>query len=318
MNKKKNSDFQTELNEQNKNDIKVNEVHTTSDTYKQQQMLSVQGFLAELPNFIAVAVSLILSGSLIVWLDFIDSFGNLLGISMVVLLSRYLRKDLKYAYNYGIGKIEAVASIACELIVLCGLTFTLICSCAEIIHPKQPSDFLGYVVILKIINVAFDSYFLIKQRKIYINGKTSIAESEYYASINAFAFDAVALVSIFVCWVFRNYKAAWYFSPVICVGFSIVLAVMCIRRIRKSIRELTDQTLPESEQLKILGVMSKFFDDYEQFDSIDSHISGNIVYIDLNLKFAQDMPYREIEQFKQRISKAIEDVIPGSKVSIKI
>lgn len=35
-------------------------------------------FLTELPNFIGVTISAILSGSLIVWMDFVDSFCNVL------------------------------------------------------------------------------------------------------------------------------------------------------------------------------------------------------------------------------------------------
>lgn len=40
-----------------------------NDSYKSQQKVSFFNFLAELPNFIAVTVSAIISGSLIVWMD---------------------------------------------------------------------------------------------------------------------------------------------------------------------------------------------------------------------------------------------------------
>ena len=43
-----------------------------NDSYKSQQKVSFFNFLAELPNFIAVTVSAIISGSLIVWMDFVD------------------------------------------------------------------------------------------------------------------------------------------------------------------------------------------------------------------------------------------------------
>ena len=43
-----------------------------NDSYQNQQKVSFLTFLAELPNFVAVTVSAIVSGSLIVWMDFVD------------------------------------------------------------------------------------------------------------------------------------------------------------------------------------------------------------------------------------------------------
>ena len=55
-----------------------------NDSYKSQQKVSFFNFLAELPNFIAVTVSAIISGSLIVWMDFVDSLGNVLNSGLVI------------------------------------------------------------------------------------------------------------------------------------------------------------------------------------------------------------------------------------------
>ena len=56
----------------------------TNDSYKSQQKVSFFNFLAELPNFIAVTVSAIISGSLIVWMDL-----WILGRTVPVVLSGY-------------------------------------------------------------------------------------------------------------------------------------------------------------------------------------------------------------------------------------
>ena len=128
-----------------------------NDSYKSQQKVSFFNFLAELPNFIAVTVSAIISGSLIVWMDFVDSLGNVLNSGFVALLSRKLRRDLKYEYNYGVGKIEAISALACDGILICGLILMIISSVHDLISPKEPSGLLIYVVVLKVINVAFDT-----------------------------------------------------------------------------------------------------------------------------------------------------------------
>lgn len=137
-----------------------------NNNYKKQQRVSFLNFLAELPNFVAVFVSAVLSGSLIVWMDFIDSLCNVADSGFVTLLSRKLKRDLKYEYNYGIGKIEAISSLCCEGILILGLFIIFASSAHELINPKPPSGLLVYVVLLKLINVAFDAFFLKEQYKI--------------------------------------------------------------------------------------------------------------------------------------------------------
>ncbi|MGN0613063.1 MAG: cation transporter [Porcipelethomonas sp.] len=289
-----------------------------TEKYKSQQRVSFFTFLSELPNFFAVLVSAIFSGSLIVWMDFVDSLGNVINAGFVTLLSRKLRHDLKYEYNYGIGKIEAISSLCCNGILICGLIFMLISSVNDLISPKQPSGVLIYVVVLKVINVAFDSYFLAAQYKIKKSSGSSISVSQFHASLKSFSFDAIALVSILICWLFRDFNIVWYFSPVICIALSVFFFAETIADARKSIRVLTDRTLPEKEQMQILNVISKFYDRYVDFDFVSSHMSGETVYIDLRLIFREETTFAEIRRLCSEISDAMNKQIENSKVSIII
>lgn len=108
--------------------------------YKQQQNLSIAQILAEVPSFVAVLVSAILSRNLLVFIDLFDSFMYLISLSLVVVLSKKLTKDLRYEYNYGVGKVEAISSLLCDGIAFVGLLFALGLSVHKIIFPEQPSD----------------------------------------------------------------------------------------------------------------------------------------------------------------------------------
>lgn len=290
----------------------------TNEHYKQQQRLSFVEFLCELPNFIAVTLSAAVSGSLLVWLDFIDSLSNVTSAAFVALLARKLRNDLKYEYNYGIAKLEAISSLFCDAMLLCGLFLMLVFSVIELLSPKRPSDLLIYVVLLKIVNVAFDAVFVWQQYNIHKTKKTSVTESELYGDLGAFAFDAAALLALLVCWLFRNDPIAWYFSPVVSILLSVVFFCCAISRIRKSVSILTDKTLPEAQQLLIMNVLSRFYDRYEDFLAVNSHTNGDVVCIDLKLQFRDDMPFSEIVQFRDEIAAAIEEKIPNSRVELLI
>lgn len=288
------------------------------ESYQNQQKVSFLSFLTELPNFVAVTVSAILSGSLIVWMDFVDSFCNVVNSGFVALLSRKLRRNLKYEYNYGIGKIEAISSLACDGILICGLLIMLASSINDLLTPKEPSGLLIYVVVLKVINVVFDAIFVRAQYKIKKQINTAIANTEFHSSLKSLAFDSVALVSILICWLFRDVPAVWYFSPVICIALSVWFFVGAIQRIKESVRMLTDRTLPEAEQMKIMGVLSAFHDRYEDFEFLSTRMSGNTAYIDLKLSFKDDTAYREIKSLCAEIAAKMSEQIEDCRVSIVI
>lgn len=285
-------------------------------TRKTQLKVSLLSFLTELPNFVGVTVSAILSGSLIVWMDFVDSFCNVLNCGLIALLYRRLRRDLKYEYNYGVGKVEAISSLACNGILICGLVVMVISSVHDILSPKEPSGLLIYVVILKVINVVFDAIFLRAQYKIKQKEKTTIANTEFHATLKSFCFDAVALVSILVCWIFRNVRGVWYFSPIICIALAVWFFVGAIDRARQAVRILTDRTLPERQQLEIMSVLAEFRDRYQGFEFVRTRMSGNTAYIDIKLNFDDGTAYGDIKELCRQITAQTEKKIEGCHVEL--
>ena len=145
--------------------------------YKQQQNLSTAQLLAEVPSFVAVLVSALFSRNLLVYIDLLDSSMYLVSLVLIVVLSRKLTKDLRYEYNYGVGKIEAISSLLCDGMGFFGLLITLGFSVQAIIVPEQPSDLVIAVVGLKVINVCFDTAFFVKQGKITKLHHSAISKS---------------------------------------------------------------------------------------------------------------------------------------------
>lgn len=269
--------------------------------YKQQQNLSIAQLLAELPSFVAVLVSAILSKNLLVFIDLFDSFMYLISLSLIVILSKKLTKDLRYEYNYGVGKIEAISSLLCDGIAFFGLLIALGLSVREIISPEQPSDFVIAVVGLKVINVVFDTVFYVKQRKITKIHNSAISKANYAEAFSALLFDSVALVSLFAMWLLRDNTIGGYISPVVSIFVAIYLMFGYVKRTRQALIELTDKTLPEEEQMKILNILNRYYNSYSQFHSINSHRSGETTRIDIHLSFEKDTTFEEILTLKKQI-----------------
>ena len=284
--------------------------------YKQQQNLSIAQLLAELPSFVAVLISALLSRNLLVYIDLLDSSMYLVSLVLIVVLSRKLTKDLRYEYNYGVGKIEAVASLLCDGMGFFGLLITLGFSVQTIISPKQPSEFVIAVVGLKIINVAFDTAFFVKQRKITKIHNSAISKSNYAEALSALLFDSIALVSLFAMWLLRDNLIGGYIAPVVSIFVAISLMFGYFKRIQQSLTELTDKTLPEEDQMKILNILTRYYDSYSQFHSINSHKSGDVTSIDIHISFEKNTTFEEILTLKKQMQDEFDSQFGNCSLNI--
>ena len=265
---------------------------------------------------IAVLVSAILSKNLLVFVDLLDSFMYLISLGLIIFLSKKLRKDLRYEYNYGVGKIEAISSLFCDGMAFFGLLFTLGLSVQAIIIPEQPSDLVIAVVGLKVINVSFDTVFFVKQRKITKIHNSAITKAKYAEALSSLLFDSVTLVSLFAIWLLRDNPIGSYISPVVSIFVAFYLMSGYIKRTRQSMDEITDKTLPEEQQMKILSILTQHYEDYSQFHSINSQKSGDIIRIDIQLSFENGTEVEKVVDLQTQIQEELNEQIGDCVVNI--
>lgn len=286
--------------------------------YQKQYQISLFELFTTLPHFAAMLVSAFLSSSLLVWLEVIDSAIHVANIGFVTAISKKLTRNLKYEYNYGVDKIEALSVLLISSFELFSVLIILFLSFSDIASPTQPSGLLLLPILIKIINITFDSIVLVKQKKLQSYANTKIIQSEYATSVTGFMFGLVTFVSIFVCWVFRKYQIVWYFSPVMSILIALYITHHSVSCIRRAISELAEKTLPENEQMQILKCLSAFYSEYTELVSVNSLVRGDMNYIELRLKFAPDKTYAEIEDFKRRFSEALNEQMGNGKITITI
>ena len=138
---------------------------------------------------------------------------------------------------------------------------------------------------MKFYDIMWDIAFFTKQRKILKINPSTLSKTNYAAAFGDLLFDSVAWISILFMWLFRHMPVGAYISPVVSIFVAGYLTVGCIKRIKESLNELTDKTLPEEQQMEILKVLTRYFDSYSQVHSIDSRKIGEITRIDMRLSF---------------------------------
>ena len=284
--------------------------------YKKQKNLSAVQLLAEVPTFVESLLSAIFSGALLLYVDLLDSLSFIIRSAMVMLLSKKLSKDLRFEYNYGVEKIEAMSSLLCDGLVLFGMFLTFCFSVYSFFFPSKPSDLLIAVAGLKLYDIMWDLAFFVKQRKIYKANRSAMIKTNYAAALGVLLFDGLAFISLLAMWLLRNNPIGGYISPVASIGAAIYLTIGCIKRIKTSLNEITDKTLPEEQQLKTLNILTRYYDSYSQFHSLDSRKSGEVTRIDAHLSFEKNTRAEEVINLKKQMQEDFNEQLGECTVNI--
>ncbi|MEG1271495.1 MAG: cation transporter [Ruthenibacterium sp.] len=286
------------------------------DAFEAQQRLMVVKLMGELPNFICLIIAAVVSKSILICVDLIDSFNIMLRTVFVFFLSGKLKKDLSYRYNYGTGKVEALASLCCDMLLLMNLAGVTIFAVHDIVHPQQPDKLLFLVILLKLSNVSFDVYVLLRQKKNRMDSK--LYRSELAANFKDFLFDGTLLIVLVIANWLRDAQWTWYISPI--CALALVVAIGCATglRMRRAVIELMDVTCDEKIQLDILKVLVLLYDQYDEFLEVKSRPSGNQLLVDIYLRFHPETTYEQIAQFTKTASTKLQGMNPDIVLSIVI
>ena len=117
-------------------------------------------------------------------------------------------------------------------------------------------------------------------------------------------------------WLLRANPIGGYIAPIVSIFVAIYLMIGYVKRIRQALTELTDKTLPEEQQMKILNILTRHYNSYSQVQTINSHKSGDVVRIDLHLSFEKNTSFEKIVSFKKQMQYEFEREFDNCIVNI--
>jgi divalent metal cation (Fe/Co/Zn/Cd) transporter len=118
-----------------------------------------------LPEFVTSFIAACASGSAVVWLEFVECASIVLPGAILAVLSGKLNRNLKYVFNYGTGKVEAITALSCEMFDMAGILCLLFFAVRSIIIGKEESGNLRFALIVSIFGLIIDIFILIRQKK---------------------------------------------------------------------------------------------------------------------------------------------------------
>lgn len=264
-----------------------------------------------------LVVAALASGSLTILAE-LPRGGLLFSIEIIAFITlRRSHRGKFSAFEYGIGKIERVISIMIATGLFISALFTLDATINRLIHPvilPTPAMILG--VMAGSLNLMVNFFCTGDFARSNARESSLILASQVRSRlVKTFASAIVVVVLVVATWL-SDPKAA---TLVDALGALFVIAYMVttgVQLLRESLPDLLDRSLPEREQLLLLRVITRYFDDFENFGSMRSRRSGGHAYIDLDLEFQPEMPLQEVTQRCDAIERDIIELIPDAIVSL--
>ena len=285
---------------------------------KKQHNVALLLIFWRLPEFITSFIAASANGSAVVWLEFIENASILIPGILIAVLSRKLNRNLKYMFNYGTGKVEAITALSCEIFDIAGLFCILFFAVSEIIRPKEVSEYLLLALIVSIVGLVIDVVILLWQKKILCDTQGKMFHTAYVSAQKEFFFDAASIVTLLIEVIFK--KSVWvtYLSPVVCIVIAVPFFTIVLRHLKASVAELIDRTLDEESQLKIIKVLNEFYDSYEELGEIRTRVNGEEQIVDIELKFNDGKDYGAIRQVADNIKVRVQEELGRSTVNILV
>ncbi len=287
-----------------------------TEEFIRQQKIALLLVLWRLPEFITSFIAATASGSTVVWLEFIENASILIPGVMLLILAGKLNRNLKYMFNYGTGKVEAITALSIEIFDIAGRFCVTFFAVKALIKTSEEEHNLEFALLVSIIGLLIDLLILNKQKKVLEGSHSKMFHTAYVSAQKEFFFDAASIVTLLVTIAFKNSSWIRYFSPVVCLIIVVPFFFIVIHHLKESLEELIDRTLDEESQLKIIKVLNEFFDCYEEFGAIRSRISGGEKYIDIELAFNADMEYRKVQETAKKIRERIQEELGQSRVNL--
>lgn len=267
-------------------------------------------------GLLLIIISVVFSNSLVQMADLFNSILEFISISLSWLTLRALRKDNRSVFNYGLGKIENIASLFIGIFMLISVLIMAFLIGYRLLHLVRIQGFGVWMgIACTLIFGTLNAVLWIKS----LRHKQAEPSPIVDAQCRLFKVKTIGNTCMFITFVLSlsmDYQWVLFLDPLascITVG---VMSQSTWKLIRHSIHDLLDRSLDEPLQALINKQLVVFYDEYTALDSVRSRYSGQNVFIEIFLGFASNRPLAEVQKITDTIKRNLEADIPHAEVLV--
>jgi cation diffusion facilitator family transporter len=230
-----------------------------------------------------------------------------------------------WAFEFGIGKIERIITILIALGLIISAVYAALTALGRLRSPEVlPTPALVLAVAAAAINLTQNLYCTVDFSRSHLGAQASqgarslIIESQLRSRVAKTLASVVVLVVLLIATWLTDPMATAYVDVLGALFVSGYMLHAAVQLIRESLPDLLDRALPERDQLIVMGVVARYFDDFEHFGALRSRKSGGQSFVEIELGFASDLSLGEVSQrcaaierdISARLSDAVVTVVP--------
>lgn len=288
-----------------------------SDAQLRQERSLLRAIGLDFVTLSSLVIASVFSGSLTVLAEVLR--GTLLySIEIITYVTMWRSHRGKFAeFEYGIGKIERVITILIAAGLYFSAIYTFFSAANRLENPTiLPTPAMIFSVIIGSTNLGVNLFCTGDFIRSNQDETSLILDSQIRSRfVKTVASGIVVVVLVVTTWL-PDPKAATLIDVAGAFFATFYMAAIGTQLLRESLPDLMDRALPERDQLMLLKVVARYFDDFDQFDAVRSRRSGGRAYIDMNLEFDANMPLYEVNRRCRAIQQDISELIPDATVTV--
>ncbi|MCQ2536048.1 MAG: cation transporter [Lachnospiraceae bacterium] len=288
------------------------------NAFDKQRLWAALGFITEIGAFVALIWAVMTTKSMIVIIDVIDSSTVIIGFAFTFIMSGILKKDLSSDFNYGSGKIAALGSLITDILVTIAILTTLVSVVINFNSPVEKVEGLLGACAIKTWYVISDYIGYTARKKIYLEEKNRLFESEVMNMKKELMFDSVGLVALIVITLLNGNQIGNYIQSIVSIILVIYVLYNTVNHIKESTGELMDKSSDYKRKTAFRQMLIRFYGRYKEVVAVRSRQSGDKIYVEYNLSFEQNTTYDEIEQLSKDLQHDLSELIGECEVSVVV
>ena len=236
------------------------------------------------------------------------------GLSFVVQLFAFqsiraiVRSDT-LKYPYGTGKLENFSGFLGGALNLPTGLYILYVTLGRLFSPAE-SVALGMTQLALIPSLARSLYLFLYARRLHRQTDSPMIESYYVNFLTATLFDLGVLLALATALLLKTLgqdALAGYIDPLVSLFLALYMLYNGVLLTCRNFKVLMDLPLPEDEQLKIMSVLAREFENYEGVGTIYTRRSGRQRFLDIELYVSAESTIAETASLHSRMQRHLDE-----------
>lgn len=254
------------------------------------------------------------SHSLLFLIQVASNIGSTVVLGMYALVLKRQADNKSYAYEYGLGKFEALGTFAGFIIQDVNLIILAVLSVNDFLHADREVSFGVFEFGYPMAVVIYDVIVIMALRR-NSSSSNGIIKSQIVDCMNESLQLMVSLVIMTLICLFPNATGIYRFQYIICLVIICYTFYLSVEPIKRSAYSLLDKCTDETVSQKILSALTANYELYEYFETYRTRVSARTVFVDVFIGYEDGLTMNEILHRNNKIAEDIKALVPDAIVN---